>query len=113
LLGHPTNKDDQMSVKEAIRQASSTEIEILPPESGAGRSDGIATKQTRLGESLVSKRELARFLGISTSGLDKLIARGRVPSFVKVGRLLKWVPADVREWAASMQREVRLRHDHP
>jgi predicted DNA-binding transcriptional regulator AlpA len=92
--------------------------EILPPESigrSAHRSQGppqqLSTKPTRLGESLVSKRELARFLGISLSGLDKLIARGRVPPFVKVGRLLKWHPSDVREWAARMQRETRIQHE--
>jgi predicted DNA-binding transcriptional regulator AlpA len=117
--------DDTDAATVAVDQVSTypgnepDEVEILPPESGAGRStnfargppDGLSTKQTRLGESLVSKRELARFLGISVSGLDKLIARGRVPPFVKVGRLLKWAPADVRNWAAQMQREVRLQHE--
>jgi predicted DNA-binding transcriptional regulator AlpA len=92
------------------------DVEILPPESGAGRSTNrargppLSTKSTRLGESLVSKRELARFLGISVSGLNKLIAKGVVPPHVLVGRLLKWHPADVRAWADRQQREVRLQH---
>jgi predicted DNA-binding transcriptional regulator AlpA len=95
-------------------------LEILPPES-AGRSahfvrgppndDDLPTVRTRLGESLVSKRELARFLGISVSGLNKLIAKGAVPPHVLVGRLLKWHPADVRAWSEHQQRERRLQHE--
>jgi predicted DNA-binding transcriptional regulator AlpA len=87
-------------------------LEILPPTAPVYERR-LPTAQTRLGESLVSKRELARFLGISTSGLDKLIAKGATPPHVLVGRLLKWIPADVRAWAAQMQREQRLQHnDH-
>jgi predicted DNA-binding transcriptional regulator AlpA len=89
-----------------------TDIEILPPAAPVF-DRRLPTAPTRLGESLVSKRELARFLGITTSGLDKLIARGATPPHVLVGRLLKWHPADVRAWAAQMQREQRLQHtDH-
>ena len=87
--------------------------EILPPESKVVFDRRSPTAPTRLGEALVSKRELARFLGISVSGLDKLIAKGATPPHVLVGRLLKWIPADVRAWATQMQREQRLQHnDH-
>jgi predicted DNA-binding transcriptional regulator AlpA len=86
-----------------------TDIEILPPAAPVF-DRRLPTAPTRLGEALVSKRELARFLGISTSGLDKLIARGATPPHVLVGRLLKWHPADVRAWAKRQQREVRIQH---
>src|ERR1700676_726186 len=89
-----------------------TDLEILPPNDRIFDRHNPAAP-TRLGEALVSKRELARFLGISVSGLDKLIAKGATPPHVLVGRLLKWIPADVRAWAAQMQREQRLQHnDH-
>jgi predicted DNA-binding transcriptional regulator AlpA len=88
------------------------DVEILPPVAPV-YDRRFPTAPTRLGEALVSKRELARFLGISVSGLDRLIAKGATPPHVLVGRLLKWHPSDVRAWASQMQREQRLQHnDH-
>ena len=87
------------------------DLEILPPNDRIFDRHN-PTAPTRLGEALVSKRELARFLGITVSGLDKLIAKGKTPPHVLVGRLLKWHPSDVREWAKQQKREVRIQHSN-
>ena len=42
------------------------------------------------------KRLVAQYLGISPSGLDKLIKAGRGPPGFRAGRLRRWRPSVVR-----------------
>jgi predicted DNA-binding transcriptional regulator AlpA len=51
---------------------------------------------------LVSTREAARLLGLSTSLLEKLRHYRRPgPRFVRVGRAVRYAPSDLRAWAAA------------
>jgi hypothetical protein len=50
------------------------------------------------GEALWTKHDLAAFLNVSVSGLEKQIDRGVAAPHVRVGRMLRWVPAVAREF---------------
>jgi predicted DNA-binding transcriptional regulator AlpA len=54
-------------------------------------------------EALINKRELAAFLRMSESGLTKLIERGIAPPHLRVGRLLRWSPAEVVRWCEDQR----------
>jgi predicted DNA-binding transcriptional regulator AlpA len=49
------------------------------------------------------KRIVATYLGISPSGLDKLIKAGRGPPGFRAGRLRRWRPSVVRAWAEQQE----------
>ena len=49
------------------------------------------------------KPVVAEFLGVTTSGLDKLLKEGKAPPFFRVGRMLRWRPGVVREWAIAQE----------
>jgi predicted DNA-binding transcriptional regulator AlpA len=50
------------------------------------------------------KQIVAAYLGISPSGLDKLIKAGRGPPGFRAGRLWRWRPSTVRAWAEAQER---------
>jgi predicted DNA-binding transcriptional regulator AlpA len=54
-------------------------------------------------ETLIDKRALAAFLGMSESGITKLIERGVAPPHLRVGRLLRWSPAAVVRWCEDQR----------
>lgn len=54
-----------------------------------------------LGERPLNKDQLSAILGISASGLDKLIAANRAPPAFRVGRMLRWWPSIVKQWTLS------------
>jgi predicted DNA-binding transcriptional regulator AlpA len=47
------------------------------------------------------KRELAAYLGVSVSAVDKMIAQGTAPPGFRVGWLWRWWPSVVREWTEA------------
>ena len=49
---------------------------------------------------------VAGFLGVTTSGLDKLVKEGKAPPFFRVGRMLRWRPSVVRGWALAQEAEA-------
>lgn len=49
-------------------------------------------------ENLVSAKQFAERLGISVRTLEELIAQGKVPPFIKVGRLRRWHPEQINVW---------------
>jgi predicted DNA-binding transcriptional regulator AlpA len=53
------------------------------------------------------KATLAAYLGVTESGLDKLIAIGRVPPGFRAGRLWRWRPDVVRDWVTAREEESR------
>ena len=55
-------------------------------------------------EALMSKREVARALNISIRGVDRLAERGKLRR-VKIGRLTKFEPADVRALVEKAKEE--------
>jgi excisionase family DNA binding protein len=56
-------------------------------------------------EPLVTRKEVAEFLGINPRTLDNWASAGRGPSFVKVGGNRRYDMADVRAWVEA--RKVR------
>jgi hypothetical protein len=50
------------------------------------------------------KVELAAFLGMTPSGVDKLIGVRRAPPGFRAGRLWRWRPSIVRAWAEAQER---------
>jgi hypothetical protein len=60
------------------------------------------------------KRLVAQYLGISPSGLDKLLANGRGPPGFRAGRLRRWRPSVVRAWAEAQEHtasDEKLTHE--
>jgi predicted DNA-binding transcriptional regulator AlpA len=64
------------------------------------------TGRKAVGEVLWSKKDLAAYLGISESGLNKQIDRGAVPPFIRVGRLIRWVPEIARDYYSPKKRSA-------
>jgi excisionase family DNA binding protein len=54
-------------------------------------------------DSLWNYTQCAEFLGMSENSLRKAAAEGRVPR-LKIGRLVRFSPAAMREWAESNMR---------
>lgn len=50
---------------------------------------------------LLRAEDVMILLGISRSGLDRLIASGEGPASIRVGRLRRWPAAAVKEWIAA------------
>ena len=46
---------------------------------------------------------VAAFLGTTVSGLDKLVKAGKAPPHFRSGRLMRWRPAVVRQWAENQE----------
>jgi excisionase family DNA binding protein len=53
---------------------------------------------------MFGKPELARFLGLSASGLNKILDGGRGPASYRIGRLVRFRLDDVERWL-DMQRK--------
>jgi predicted DNA-binding transcriptional regulator AlpA len=49
---------------------------------------------------------LAQFMGLTVSGLDKLITQGRAPPFFRAGRMLRWRPSVVRAWTVAQEEQA-------
>lgn len=56
-------------------------------------------------DSLWNYTQCAEFLGMSENSLRKAAAEGRVPR-LKIGRLVRFSPAAMREWAANNMRSA-------
>ena len=47
---------------------------------------------------LITKKELAELLGCSENTVSNLVKRGILPVPVRVGRLLRWTPQQIRNF---------------
>ena len=47
---------------------------------------------------LISAQEFASRLGVSLRTLEDLIIQGKVPPYIKLGRLRRWHPEQVEKW---------------
>ena len=56
---------------------------------------------TKLNMPLLSPREVAELLGVSTGTLRSWRERGDGPAFLKVGKLVKYEKADLEVWLAA------------
>jgi predicted DNA-binding transcriptional regulator AlpA len=52
-------------------------------------------------ETLIDSRVVARFLGVSDAGFAGMLHRGDGPSYLRIGRLIRFSPAAVKAWALS------------
>lgn len=59
-------------------------------------------------EPLVSIAEVARLLGVDVRHVRRLVFEGRIP-YYKWGHLLRFDPAEVREWLRQFQHRPRRR----
>jgi predicted DNA-binding transcriptional regulator AlpA len=50
-------------------------------------------------DGLLRTREAARLLGLSASFLNQRRVKGGGPPYAKVGRIVVYDPADLRDWA--------------
>jgi len=64
-------------------------------------SSNLAALTIEIG--LWKNREAARFLAISERTLWSLTQRGEIPC-VRIGRAVRYDPADLREWIAARKR---------
>lgn len=61
----------------------------------------IERRDAAVGERLLTVRELAARLGISTRQAWKLLAAGRLPAPLRLGRSVRWRAATVDRWIAA------------
>lgn len=52
---------------------------------------------------LISKKELAELLGCSQNTISNLVKRDILPPPVRVGRLLRWTPEQIRNFISDGQ----------
>jgi predicted DNA-binding transcriptional regulator AlpA len=102
------------TVGERLRDLASTPgfehlQDRLPPEDSSADND---PRLGRLGnnppEPLPFERPwdkpiVAEFLGVTPSGLDKLVKDGKAPPYFRVGRMLRWRPSVVRDWTIAQE----------
>jgi excisionase family DNA binding protein len=60
-----------------------------------------ATEETAGIARLLSKKELARLLGVSFRSIDRHVAAGQLPRPIKVGALSRWRREDIDAWLTS------------
>lgn len=54
---------------------------------------------------LVNEDSAANFLGASVRSLQQWRVRGCGPKFIKIGRLVRYSPDDLKEWIESRRRQ--------
>jgi hypothetical protein len=59
-------------------------------------------------EPLMTPAQVAELTSLSPNGLAQLRFTGRGPTFLKLGRQIRYRPADVQEW---LDASVRVRSD--
>ena len=79
---------------------SSVAVFSPPGEGGGGQ---VHNEKITVLEPLLSTSDVARISGRSVSTLEKDRLFGTGPAFLKIGRLVKYRPSDVREWLQSFQ----------
>jgi predicted DNA-binding transcriptional regulator AlpA len=102
---HPPETDDKPG---QIRPARITAM--LRDEA---REEDVIHRQHRAGRILDpeplpfekpwDKTVVAAFLGVTSSGLDKLVRMNKAPPYFRSGRLMRWRPSVVRKWAEDQE----------
>ena len=57
--------------------------------------------ESNLTKQFLTRRQAAEFLNLKKSTLDAWATRGGGPAFVKMGRAVRYRPADLLEWVES------------
>jgi hypothetical protein len=79
-------------------------IEEAEPAGARPISDGRAAKAGTGFERLLTPKEAAQFLRVSSSWLAKSRMRGDGPPFLKLGRSIRYTEAGILLWTRSRQR---------
>lgn len=64
-------------------------------------SEGIAMHAEIVEEGLLTARQVASILNVSTRTLWRLKSAGKLPGAVRVGGSVRWRKNDLREWIAG------------
>ena len=65
------------------------------------RDRDVTPPRSPFSESLIDRRVVANFLGVSDAGLAGMIKCGDGPPYLRIGRLVRFSPSAVRTWAAG------------
>ncbi len=57
------------------------------------------------GINLLNEREVAELLGVQTKTLSSWRCRGTGPAFTKIGRLVKYLQADLEDYVKTQRRQ--------
>jgi len=61
----------------------------------------VTEPRLRVGESLLTKKQLADTLNLSTRSIDRKIAEGKFPKGILLGGARRWRKALIDEWIAE------------
>lgn len=61
----------------------------------------LERREAAIGERLLNVRELAERLGVSARMVFKMLAAGKLPAPIRLGRSLRWRAAAVDAWIAD------------
>lgn len=59
-------------------------------------------------EKPLDKPAMAAILGVTVSGLDKLIATNKAPPHFRAGQLIRWRPSVALAWLAQQERATTI-----
>jgi predicted DNA-binding transcriptional regulator AlpA len=79
-------------------------VSTRPETTGRKPRDGNAARELNSGERLLTPKDAANFLRLSTSWLAKARMRGDGPTFVKLGRSVRYGEAALVQWLKSRAR---------
>lgn len=65
------------------------------------KSDDVNRRNSPFQETLVGRREVAGFLGMTVSGFTKMLRRGDGPAYFRIGRVIRFSPSAVKAWVAG------------
>jgi predicted DNA-binding transcriptional regulator AlpA len=63
-------------------------------------------------ETLVNRRVVAAFLGMTESGFVKIIRRGDGPPYFRFGRMMRFSPTAVKAWVATQVEITQPKADY-
>jgi predicted DNA-binding transcriptional regulator AlpA len=72
--------------------------------SQTSHSGGATTQKPAAPTMLLTPKEAARMLKVSTSWLAKARMRGDGPSYIKLGRAIRYTETALQQWMKSRQR---------
>ena len=78
-------------------------VAVFSPPGHEGGGERVHDETITELEPLLSTPDVSRITGRSVSTLEKDRLVGTGPAFVKIGRLVKYRPRDVREWLQSFE----------
>ena len=66
-----------------------------------GHHDHAGTSVDPYSPAVLDTRAAARFVGLSSSTLEKLRVTGTGPTYLKLGHIVRYMPEDLARWLAA------------